>query len=925
MDGSSEVVKINMNKSKSADGTSLATKTTGNSTRNTWCEYSVNSNNVYTLTEVPNSKATFVKSGENYDVGQSRNFDEGTTANENIVALDKKHVTLNGITGTDFVKVYANDNTVLLSAETSLIYAADVEENAVIISGVDGLTTGIQSANLNAWNAAAVIKSDASYVKASLKNVNVSNGVYTLFNDSGYVIAAVVVGEDEGTPTQYAYITSSDANSETWTSGDSKASGDGEWLWTRDVVINGEQTTLTEKGDTNPYIRQMARGEWWEVKFNAEGHVRKASKVTFADTSGKFINNIKLVEASVEKFDTVVLWHDLTAKEYGISVKGNTLQIETRTEDKFGFAVRNDAKIVLAQDSEIYRNGVGTGKYDLMDVITEYDNGAKGLEKAVKDLEANDDFKGYVSAVFEGGVATSVVIWDKTHGKVEIGNEGTAEGIINVDFTTDPDDVVVEWNGDKTPTEDECVSAIIDALEQAGYTVTKVTEDAQGTHFETERTVNGKIVKKTFTYDGNTVEKIEITVDGTKVYIDNTVTKTYAALAALTDEDGKKIVKDKGTWVKAKLGSADADYIELASNAGDITISEGDTFEFGYYELTVDGTVDPSAATNGKGSGTWSAALPDGADELYIKKEAQEITIELTDTAATAGKMTVAAGNGKVISVDGKAGSALATQDKAFTVDVVVELTAADITGDITDLALSLSDFVGDVSMTVTYNGETKTVSIPEDTGSWLDVLKAAGWDDSVAATSGKVRLDSDWTKGEAVSSAIGSDFKTGSKVTDGLSVTFGCVEMGRAVDANPAFVGTDVIAWTAGTTAWTTQATKYFMAPGEEITAVVDLSKVTATGGTAVAAGAAPSIAIGGATNAASVSANVTGLAVKTAADDDTAVSATTSWDATAKKVSIGGVVENNVITAGKVTFTIVVGETADAGLTITTANPTT
>ena len=48
------------------------------------------------------------------------------------------------------------------------------------------------------------------------------------------------------------------------------------------------------------------------------------------------------------------------------------------------------------------------------------------LFRSVKDLEANDDFKGYVSAVFEGGVATSVVIWDKTHGKVEIGNEGTA-------------------------------------------------------------------------------------------------------------------------------------------------------------------------------------------------------------------------------------------------------------------------------------------------------------------------------------------------------------------------------------------------------------------------------------------------------------------------------------------------------------------
>ena len=574
MDGSSEVVKINMNKSKSADGTSLATKTTGNSTRNTWCEYSVNSNNVYTLTEVPNSKATFVKSGENYDVGQSRNFDEDTTANENIVALDKKHVTLNGIAGTDFLKVYANDNTVLLSAETSLIYAADVEKDAVIISGVDGLTTGIQSANLNAWNAAAVIKSDASYVKSTtLVNANVSNGVYTLFNDSGYVIAAVVVGEDEGTTTQYAYITS----------GDSKASGDGEWLWTRDVVINGEQTTLTEKGDTNPYIRQMARGEWWEVKFNAEGHVRKASKVTFADTSGKFINNIKLVETSVEKFDTVVLWHDLTAKLYGISVKGNTLQIDNASGDKFGFAVRNDAKIVLAQDSEIYRNGVGTGKYDLMDVITEYDNGAKGLEKAVKDLEANDDFKGYVSAVFEGGVATSVVIWDKTHGKVEIGNEGTAEGIVKVDYS-DATDVLVEYYGDE-PTKDQCVSAIIDKLENDGYTVTDVSENDDGTvTIKTERTVNGKIVKKTFTYKDSTQEKIEIVVNGKDVYVDEGINTMDAVATAA----GVKSA-DQGRWVKTVLSDVE-DW--TAVNASSLTIADGDSFEFGYYKLEVTEDVD---------------------------------------------------------------------------------------------------------------------------------------------------------------------------------------------------------------------------------------------------------------------------------------------------------------------------------------------
>ena len=322
-------------------------------------------------------------------------------------------------------------------------------------------------------------------------------------------------------------------------------------------------------------------------------------------------------------------------------------------------------------------------------------------------------------------------------------------------------------------------------------------------------------------------------------------------------------------------------------------------------------------------------AYLEGQDEngsLFIKKEAVDVVLDLKndDTAATGGALTIGSDAGTVASVNGKNGSKLDVLAKSTTVKVVVSLAAKDITDDIT-IELTATDFVGTISMTVNYKGETKTVSIPEDTASWLDVLKAAGWDNDYTARSGKVRLDSDWTKGETVGTITDTAFVTGGKVKDKLSVTFGCVEMGRAADTNTEFAGTDVIAWTAGTTAWTTQTTKYFMAPGEEITAVVDLSKVTATGGTAVAAGAAPSIAIGGATNAASVSANVTGLAVKTAADDDTAVSATTSWDATAKKVSIGGVAEDNVITAGKVTFTIVVGETADAGLTITTANPTT
>ena len=638
----------------------------------------------------------------------------------------------------------------------------------------------------------------------------------------------------------------------------------------------------------------MARGEWWEVKFNAEGHVRKASKVTFANSAGKFIDNIKLVEASVEKFDTVVLWHDLTAKLYGISVKGNTLQIDNASGDKFGFAVRNDAKIVLAQDSEIYRNGVGTGKYDLMDVITEYDNGAKGLEKAVKDLEANNDFKGYVSAVFEGGVATSVVIWDKTHGKVEIGNEGTAEGIINVDFTTDPDDVVVEWNGDKAPTEDECVSAIIDALEQAGYTVTKVTEDSTGTHFETERTVNGKIVKKTFTYDGSTVEKIEITVDGTKVYIDNTVTDTYAELAALTDENGKKIVKDKGTWVKAKLGSADADYIELASNASAITISEGDTFEFGYYKLEV--TEGVTGSTTNLGSATLKAYLKgeEAGAETFIKKEAIDVVLDLKNTHAsenTADALTITSDNGTVTSVNGKNGSKLEVLKATKGVEVVVSLAAKDISNDIV-ITLTEADFVETLNITVNYDGKSENLAVLEDVDDWMDILNMTGF--KASATTGYVRNDEDWTEGDSVGAI------TNITLADGGSYTFGCVEMQR---------GTDSLGSNNTTAAWTvndaemTASTEYYMVKGEKITVALETN---ATGLTL--AGASATLEINGADNS-SVSAEAgTYTYTATAAESGTATAA----DGT---VTLAGAASGKFV-SGTSTFTITVGDDGDNAL---------
>ena len=77
-------------------------------------------------------------------------------------------------------------------------------------------------------------------------------------------------------------------------------------------------------------------------------------------------------------------------------------------------------KTVLIQDSV-----TSSGKVTLMDDIYEYTGGSAGLERAVRNLNDNAKFKGYIGAVIENGVATSVVIYDKTETDINTGIDGS--------------------------------------------------------------------------------------------------------------------------------------------------------------------------------------------------------------------------------------------------------------------------------------------------------------------------------------------------------------------------------------------------------------------------------------------------------------------------------------------------------------------
>ena len=673
-DGTMATVTVNFKDSENAAGGSL----TPGALMNTWCKYTVNGDKVYTLTEIADSKATFENADGSTDkAGQGSNLDTASAADKEFVTLDKSHVTLNGITdSTGFKRVYANDNSVFLSVETEKLNNNSTDY--VIISDVDGISTGIQNVNLKAWNAKAVKADDTAY--SAVAEANISHGVYTLFDDDGYVIAAVVVGEDDGTTTNYAFVTSDSMNRESY---DKEKD---EYTWSREAIVNGELVTLTETGSSNPELRGMVRGSWYEVKYYADGTVRRVTEIKkdngdtavdanefYANSSApvgtypKYVGLIDYVEKASDDNDTVVLYQDLTAQTYVVSVKGSTLQVDTTiSTGSRGFAVSPSAKTVLIQDSV-----TSSGKVTLMDDIYEYTGGSAGLERAVRNLNDNAKFKGYIGAVIENGVATSVVIYDKTETDINTGIDGSDIDGVTVTLN-DPSagKVSVSYTGTQ-PTDDQAISAIVSEMNKQGYTVTNTKYDNSVPAYvlSTTRKVGGMEVAQDFTWDGTKTQMITIKVDGTNKLVANGT--TFASL----------FTSPSATEFASLNGNMKATNDSTALSAGD----EINTTL--HVQVTVTSAVTATGATTGFNSGaTTATAAADGTMTGYVQKGVAgtyKVVITLSGTA-TAGDVNLA-------SSTGTAAPAVISSGATGTVDVTVTLADSDTNGAVT-LTFTVTD-----------------------------------------------------------------------------------------------------------------------------------------------------------------------------------------------------------------------------------------
>ena len=609
LDGNMDTVTVNMTKSKLGTALDKADKSGNLSQLNTWCTYTVNSNGVYTLKEVAVSGATSaIDKDKKVDVAQ---YAQNVGSRD--VTIDKGHVSLMAADSKSYV--YGNDDTVYLNVELDGVIVEDTNnsvgtsghpgyiagDHRWIIDDVESVTTGVKNVNLVMEN----LTNDKD--EDSIPYIAPEAEIYTLYNDDGYVIAAVTIGENEGTSSNYVYVTSSNVNREAY-------DAETEWTWTREVVVNGELVEISEVGDSLEWIGEdsdhgnMKQGQWYEVKYDANGNVRKvealATKLNDFDSKDGFINDVVDVETAVDAKDTVVLAD--TSNVTKLTFKNGTLY--TNREATEGFSVSPEVKVVLALAG---KNGNGAGK-DWFDDVDDSYTGYNGLEKALRDMNSEGAFNAgtvEVSAILENDVATSIIINDKnapdTKGSVEL-PEGEIGAIYWGDTQGRGEDAFELRYYEKKLSDSE-IKALLESVlgpvdrlnTYMGYVVLE-NGDMYPVDFDQIRRiaiiVDGTIVGYK-DYDSTIDAEIKGMPANTKYIEDDRTAEDYiesSSTGVLTiDEDNRKTDLELTTAYMVKLNSLGNR--ELADGKpAEMYVAEGETVKItitnaGNYVLSVDG------------------------------------------------------------------------------------------------------------------------------------------------------------------------------------------------------------------------------------------------------------------------------------------------------------------------------------------------
>ena len=452
LDGTSKVIEVSNTKGDGVADSPIVNK---------WFTYTVDKNGVYTLKNIKSDDFDSTKD----KVGQK---DQTNSS----VDIDKKNITLNG--NGDFEKVYGNADSIYLTA--TLKKVKNDKGCYAVISGADNVTTGVKNASIKTWT-------DDDAQKDVDKNISTwkgtSSGVYTLFKDNGYVIAAVVVGEDAASSKNLVYATKNSVELESY---DKTAD---EWTWTMKAVdAKGQEITLTEVSDSLSELKKIdTKGVWYQVKYDAKGNVISVEEASTALTGKKYITAFSNIEDAINAEDTVLL--ETGALKDKLTLKGSTLY--GNTNGTRGVVVDDATNVVFIQKN----NNKET---------TSYENGVKAVETALKNLNevSKGVYKYEFSAIIEDGIATTIVIRDL---QADDYTSSTPGGGTTGDVTLVKFDATlrtIELKKADSSTDDDIKNAVKIALADNGYTWTEVTTTSAKA-FLTSSSNNNNVIDFTVT------------------------------------------------------------------------------------------------------------------------------------------------------------------------------------------------------------------------------------------------------------------------------------------------------------------------------------------------------------------------------------------------------------------------------------------
>ena len=359
---------------------------------------------------------------------------DAPTSTANVFSINSSRVFLSGsygenqITGiTNRDVAYGNDDSVYITAEIGDVSAEQGAPDRGITK-TTGVFTGVQDVDLTLAVGGAGQEND---LDATTSNSGSSRkGIFAVYDDNQYVIAAIVIGEDTNNTDRYAYVLGG-ARSETYE--------DGYYYWDFYAVVEGQIQLLTVKTEYTSVINRIANvadisatygsavSGLVTLTYDADGYVVDATTygIDSSTTDAIYGNadwgatppNNALNTNHHDAYN--VYFNDPSA--ISLTDGGRTLYFEGSTSD-VGLALASGAPVIVVQEELGTNESKGQG-----DVVYEsYDN----LRQALSVL-ANDGspFRGWASAVLnDNGTAQYIVLKSENPVGIETDDGSTPTG-----------------------------------------------------------------------------------------------------------------------------------------------------------------------------------------------------------------------------------------------------------------------------------------------------------------------------------------------------------------------------------------------------------------------------------------------------------------------------------------------------------------